>query len=143
MCRLVISATTLLNPNFYSDADYDPFHSWEHVFYPLYYIPINDVDEIYFEHAGGDTEADTYDIVVNDRRSAGAAQLFKHGDLKGWLKIGFDKVDSWFEEDEEIFVHPKDPYKVRQLCLRLDHSTDTRCLAYGRTAVIARGPRRD
>ena len=50
-----------------------------------------------------------------DRRSAGAAQLFKHGDLKGWLKIAFDKVDAWFEEDEEIFVHPKDPYKVRYL----------------------------
>ena len=31
------------------------------------------------------------------------------------MKIGFDKVDSWFEEDEEIFVHPKDPYKVCQL----------------------------
>jgi len=84
---------------------------WEHVFYPVYYIPINDVDEVFFEHSGGDSEADTYDIVVNERRSTAAAHLFKHGDLKGWLKIGFDKVDSWFEEDEEIFVHPKDPYK--------------------------------
>jgi hypothetical protein len=88
--------------------------SWEHVFYPVYFIPINDVDEIYFEHSGGDTEADTYDIVVGDRRSTTAAMLYKRGDLKGWLKIVFDKVDHWFEEDDEIFVHAKDPYKVRR-----------------------------
>ncbi|KAI0029444.1 DUF427-domain-containing protein [Vararia minispora EC-137] len=84
---------------------------WEHVFYPTYYIPINDVDEVYFEHSSGDAEADTYDIIVTDRRATNAAQLFKRGDLKGWLRIAFDKVDHWFEEDEEIFVHPKDPYK--------------------------------
>jgi hypothetical protein len=95
-----------------------PGRSWEHVFYPNYYVPINDVDENFFEHASGDAEADTYDIVVGDRRSVGAAQLFKHGELKGWLRITFDKVDAWFEEEEEIFVHPKDPYKVRHHTLR-------------------------
>ncbi|KAI0031292.1 DUF427-domain-containing protein [Vararia minispora EC-137] len=84
---------------------------WEHVFYPVYYVPLDDVDEIFFEHSGGNAVADTYDIIAGGRRSVNAAQLFKKGDMKGWLKIAPDKVDHWFEEDEEIYLHPKDPYK--------------------------------
>ena len=34
------------------------------------------------------------------------------GELRGLFTIKFNMVDSWFEEEEEIFVHPKDPYKV-------------------------------
>lgn len=35
------------------------------------------------------------------------------GELTGLLSIEFGSMDAWFEEDEQIFVHPKDPYKVR------------------------------
>ena len=31
--------------------------------------------------------------------------------LKDHMAFYWDKMDSWFEEDEEIFVHPRDPYK--------------------------------
>lgn len=31
--------------------------------------------------------------------------------MKDYLKIESNKVDAWFEEDERIFGHPKDPYK--------------------------------
>lgn len=31
---------------------------------------------------------------------------------QGLVKVIFGKADAWFEEDEEIFVHAKDPYKV-------------------------------
>ena len=27
------------------------------------------------------------------------------------MRIPFKDVDAWFEEDQEIYVHPKDPYK--------------------------------
>jgi hypothetical protein len=33
-------------------------------------------------------------------------------DLGGLFTINFAAMDHWFEEEEEIFVHPKDPYKV-------------------------------
>ncbi len=36
------------------------------------------------------------------------------GKLAGLLKITFGAMDVWFEEDEQVFVHPKDPYKVRR-----------------------------
>src|SRR6202158_5870806 len=31
--------------------------------------------------------------------------------LKDFVAFYWDRVDGWFEEDEEIFVHPRDPYK--------------------------------
>lgn len=30
--------------------------------------------------------------------------------LKGLIAFYFSRMDHWFEEDEEIFVHPRDPY---------------------------------
>lgn len=31
--------------------------------------------------------------------------------IKDFVAFYWDRVDSWHEEDEEIFVHPRDPYK--------------------------------
>ncbi len=31
--------------------------------------------------------------------------------LQGYCAFYWDRVDRWYEEDEEIFVHPRDPYK--------------------------------
>lgn len=31
--------------------------------------------------------------------------------LKNLIRFPFDKMGAWFEEDEQIYVHPKDPYK--------------------------------
>ena len=30
---------------------------------------------------------------------------------RDYLRFPFNAVDAWFEEDEQIYVHPKDPYK--------------------------------
>ena len=31
--------------------------------------------------------------------------------IKGYVAFYWNRVDRWFEEDEEVFVHPRDPYK--------------------------------
>ena len=31
--------------------------------------------------------------------------------IQDFLALYWDRVDHWYEEDEEIFVHPRDPYK--------------------------------
>ena len=31
--------------------------------------------------------------------------------LKEYVAFYWDKMGAWYEEDEEIFVHPRDPYK--------------------------------
>lgn len=43
---------------------------------------------------------------------------YLQGELEGLVNIEFGAADAWFEEDEQIFVHPKDPYKVRTQCLQ-------------------------
>lgn len=30
--------------------------------------------------------------------------------IQGYLAFYWNRVDAWYEEDEEIFVHPRDPY---------------------------------
>lgn len=57
-------------------------------------------------------EGIVYDVVVGEKVARGAATEFKDGPLNGLTKIIFGAMDGWFEEDEEIFVHPRDPYKV-------------------------------
>lgn len=32
-------------------------------------------------------------------------------DTSGFVAFYWDKMDSWFEEDEEVFVHARNPYK--------------------------------
>lgn len=81
---------------------------WEHSYYPLYFFPIAEVPEKYLER----TSEDTYDVVVDGKRAAGAAIAATSGPFSGLVKLEFGKMDAWFEEDEQIFDHPKDPYKV-------------------------------
>lgn len=54
--------------------------------------------------------------MVRDRVAKEAVTEFtsegKHNELAGLFKLKFDSADAWFEEDERIYVHPKDPYKV-------------------------------
>lgn len=33
-----------------------------------------------------------------------------HPDVDGHVTVGWDAVDAWFEEDERVHVHPRDPY---------------------------------
>jgi len=37
--------------------------------------------------------------------------------IKDYVSFYWDRVDHWYEEDEEIFVHPRDPYKRLDVCL--------------------------
>src|ERR1700758_4821604 len=42
--------------------------------------------------------------------SASQARGFADPDLDGYITIPWDSLDHWFEEDEEVFVHPRDPF---------------------------------
>jgi uncharacterized protein (DUF427 family) len=34
-----------------------------------------------------------------------------HAPLKDHIAFYWDKLDAWFEEDQEVYVHPRDPHK--------------------------------
>ena len=38
------------------------------------------------------------------------ARAFDDPDLDGYVTVPWDSLDHWYEEDEEVFVHPRDPF---------------------------------
>src|SRR5215213_7164545 len=64
---------------------------WERPHYPQYYVPRADLS------AGGLAAAGEHASV--------------HPDFPGHVRFDWHAMDAWFEEDEEVFVHPRDPYK--------------------------------
>jgi uncharacterized protein (DUF427 family) len=89
---------------------------------PIYYFPKHDVRFDVLEHTDHTShcprkgDAEYWSIVVGDRRIDNAVwgypiPLEGAPDLSGYVAFYWNKVDNWFEEDEEVFVHARDPYK--------------------------------
>lgn len=91
---------------------------WEWPNYPQYYIPLKDVrpdvlvDEQYPEELGRGS-ARRHALRVGGTSLPGAAHVYTVNALSGLagtVRFEWDALDSWFEEDEEVFVHPRNPY---------------------------------
>jgi uncharacterized protein (DUF427 family) len=90
---------------------------WEIPYYPAWYFPVDDVAGKLVEN--GETvrsptrgEGTRYDIVVGDRTLANAAWRHLNSpveELQGLVRIEWDALDAWFEEEVEVFVHPRSP----------------------------------
>jgi uncharacterized protein (DUF427 family) len=96
-----------------------PLLVWEVPYYPTYYFPAEDVVSDYLvatdetRHSPRLGDATFYDVVVDgDERSAGAYAYNEPrvDALAGHFAFKWRAMDHWFEEDEEVFVHPRDPY---------------------------------
>ncbi|CAN5847626.1 DUF427 domain-containing protein [soil metagenome] len=85
-----------------------PLFVWDRPSYPHYYVARADVDESLLVE--GD-EPGVFDLVVGSTTEKGAARVGSAPELSGHLHFRWDALDHWFEEDEEVFVHPRDPYK--------------------------------
>ncbi|KAF8805421.1 DUF427-domain-containing protein [Phlegmacium glaucopus] len=87
---------------------------WLHPYYPTYYF--------------SDLKFDSPDITVSPPEADDANNCLKYsihvrqakprtltlhttGKLANLSTIKFSTMDTWFEEEEQIFIHPKDPYK--------------------------------
>ncbi len=58
-------------------------------------------------------EATYWTVRVGDRRAPDAAYSFEQppaSEVAGLVAFDWDSMDAVFEEDEEVFVHPRDPY---------------------------------
>jgi uncharacterized protein (DUF427 family) len=91
---------------------------WEWQPYPQYYIPVADVDasmlvdEQHAERLRRGT-AQRHGLRVGDVVRPGSAHVYRDDALEGLagtVKFDWAALDSWFEEDEEVFVHPRNPY---------------------------------
>jgi hypothetical protein len=86
--------------------------SWLHPYYPTYYFSDFEFDSPYIsapKEVDGDKKV--YTIIVGQSEPK-TLTLYTTGKLAGLATVKFSEMDAWFEEDEEIFLHPKDPYKV-------------------------------
>ena len=98
---------------------------WETPSYPQYYIPISDVDpEALVDEERPERlsrgSARRYGLRAGGIERPAAAHLY--GDdaltgLAGTVRFDWAALDAWFEEDEEVFGHPRSPY-VRVDALR-------------------------
>jgi uncharacterized protein (DUF427 family) len=82
---------------------------------PAYWFPIADVRMEYLEQSQQPADPIRWRLVVEDRIAHNAARAYitSTGDraaLEGHLTFYWDAMDAWFEEDEQVFVHPRDPY---------------------------------
>jgi uncharacterized protein (DUF427 family) len=64
-----------------------PILVWEVPYYPTYYIPAEDV-----------------------RTDLVEAEVAALPELEDAVRLEWDAMDAWFEEDEQVFTHPRDPY---------------------------------
>ena len=92
---------------------------WEDRPYPGYYFPREDVHmELLTPSGRGATsealgEASCFDVAGGGRVAEAAAWQYPDAPVEGLRRlIRFDwgAMDAWFEEDEEVFVHPRNPY---------------------------------
>jgi uncharacterized protein (DUF427 family) len=86
--------------------------------YPQYYIPAADidsqllVDERHTEQLARGL-AHRHGLRVDQTRRPGCIQIYSAPCLDriaGTARLDWAALDAWFEEDEEVFVHPRSPY---------------------------------
>ncbi len=87
---------------------------------PTYYFPREDVRMDLLkstEHTerGKFGEASYWTVEVGERRAENAAWHFvdppsSAPDVKGYVAFDWKRMDAWYEEDEPVTVHPRDPY---------------------------------
>jgi uncharacterized protein (DUF427 family) len=111
---------------------------WELPFFPAYYVPLADVrpgvllDE-------GTTEETTrgdvqhYGLQVGQDHLPQAARVLHAAKVEGLddtVRFEWSAMDAWYEEDEQVFVHPRSPY------VRVDSIRSTRRVRVEEKGVV-------
>ena len=89
------------------------FGSWlDSPCYPNYYFSKSE----FAEYIKGDPKVDGDKKVYTVNVGPKILSLYTSSKLlskfKELVTVEFTEMDAWFEEEEEVIVHPKDPYKV-------------------------------
>ncbi len=116
-----------------------PILVWEKPYHPTYYVPADDVRTDLLHETGSVRESpsrgDGTEYAVRAGGAEAEAGAYRHADspikeIRDAYAFDFDAMDHWFEEDEEIHTHPRDPYtrvdilaSSRHVEIRLDGTT--------------------
>jgi uncharacterized protein (DUF427 family) len=123
---------------------------WEWPNYPQYYIPLADVRSDLLVPEGHSQQTGRGLVELHGLRVTGSGEAHRPraarlvtkavvDGLDGMVRFEWAALDAWFEEDEQVFVHPRDPY-TRVDALRSDRQVrvelDGLVLADSRSPVM-------
>lgn len=86
---------------------------------PTYYFPITDIRMDMLEPSAHEPSSDEFqywDVKVARQVAKHAAWTYTHplsnlSALKGHITFTWNAMQAWYEEEEEVFIHARDPYK--------------------------------
>jgi uncharacterized protein (DUF427 family) len=91
-----------------------PLLVWERPAYPAYYFPIADVDMDLLEaETVTDGDGQRFTLRAGGRMVPRAGVQYDESPvelLRDAIRFEWDALDAWFEEDEQVHVHPRSPY---------------------------------
>jgi uncharacterized protein (DUF427 family) len=116
---------------------------------PVFYFPIEDVQMDmmaaidYSTHSPLKGDASYWTIRVGNRVAENAVWSYLNPlpggpEIKGYAAFYWDKMDAWYEEDEQVFGHTRDPYKRVDI---LPASYHVRAMPGGEVIADTRHPR--
>jgi uncharacterized protein (DUF427 family) len=96
-----------------------PFLVWEHPYYPTYYLPASDVRAALIpagdtEHSPSRGEGEVLHVKVATATAERAALRYPDSPLeplRDLVRLDWNAMSEWLEEDEPVYTHPRDPYK--------------------------------
>ena len=83
---------------------------------PVHWVPRGDVRADLLRAMGSDPDhPSAWDVVVGDRTAKRAVKAYRQRDaadldLGDYLTFTFGALDRWFDEDDPVYAHLKDPY---------------------------------
>ena len=95
-----------------------PLLVWEVPYYPTYYFSAADVRATLVptgetEHSPSRGTAEILDLVTPGGTAKGAARRYPSSPieaLRDAVRVDWAAMDEWFEEDEPVYTHARDPY---------------------------------
>jgi uncharacterized protein (DUF427 family) len=123
-----------------------PVLVWEWPYYPTYYFPAGDVPAELVpagrtEHSPSRGEGEVYHVKVAGTGADDAALRYPDSPieaLRDLVRLDWNSMSEWFEEDEPVYTHPRDPYSRVDI---LASSRHVRVEVDGVTVADSRQPR--
>lgn len=118
---------------------------WESPYYPAYYVPRADVRAELkptgeTRHSPSRGDGRIHDVVVEGITTSGAALSYPDSpipELRDLVRLEWSAMDEWFEEDEPVYFHPRNPYTRVDI---LSSSRHVRVVVDGVTVADSHSP---